>query len=78
MAKEKLLHEGEILSDNTHVKNCEQCRDCTLWGIDENDYFSNRHDKGNCAMFPHPDHKPIYVIDNQAPCPYKAPGRSKK
>ena len=64
-------HLDERLSDNTHQDFCRQCRDCTLWGIGD-DPFQNRHDKSNCAMFPYPDCKPGYVINNQAPCPFRA------
>lgn len=72
MAKKKdpVFSKDEIMSDNTHADYCRQCKDCTLWGIG-NDPYQNRYDKGNCAMFPNPDHKPGYVINNQAPCPFR-------
>jgi hypothetical protein len=63
-------HSKEILTDNTRIKYCEQCEKCTLWGIG-GDPFSNAYDKANCAMYPSPDHKPGYVINNQAPCPFR-------
>ena len=66
--------ESETLTDNTGISYCEQCKDCTLWGIGD-DPFSNAYDKANCAMFPNPDHKPGYVINNQGTCPYRTPGR---
>ena len=62
--------ESETLTDNTGISYCEQCKDCTLWGIGD-DPFSNAYDKANCAMFPNPDHKPGYVINNQGPCPFR-------
>ena len=65
-------HYYEDLSDNTHVHYCETCEDCMMWGIG-NDPFSNAHDKTNCAMFPTPGYKPIYVINNTGPCPAKVP-----
>ena len=73
MAKMKSFEErygDEILSDNTHADYCRQCKDCAMWGIGD-DPFSNRYDKGNCSMFPNPDHKPVYVINNQGQCPFR-------
>lgn len=72
MPKEKdtVFYKDEILSDNTKADYCQQCKDCTLWGIGD-DPFQNRYDKSNCAMFPNPDHKPGYVINNQGPCPFR-------
>ena len=43
-----------------------------MWGIGD-DPFSNRYDKGNCAMFPNPGCKPSYVINNRAPCEFRVP-----
>ena len=63
-------HLNEILTDNTKISYCEQCKDCTLWGLGD-DPFSNEYTKANCAMFPNPDHKPGYVINNQGLCPYR-------
>ena len=68
MAKDR--HYREVLTDNTKISYCEQCKDCILWGIGD-DPFSNQYDKANCAMFPNPDHKPGYVINNQGRCPYR-------
>lgn len=73
MAKIKTVterHLDEILSDNTHQDFCRQCKNCAMWG-NGNDPFSNRYDKGNCDMFPNPDHKPGYVINNRAPCEFR-------
>lgn len=67
-------HENEILTDNTKIRYCVQCKECTLWGIG-GDPFSNAYDKSNCAMFPNPDHKPAYVINNEGQCPFRVPGR---
>ena len=71
MAKNTVFQRNDdILSDNTHANYCQQCKDCILWGIGD-DPFQNRYDKGNCSMFPNPDHKPGYVINNQGVCPFK-------
>ena len=59
----------ETLTDNTKISYCEQCKDCAMWGIGD-DPFSNRYDKANCAMFPNPEHKPGYIINNHGECPY--------
>ena len=71
---EKIFSRKEILSDNTHANYCEQCKDCTLWGLN-GDPFSNAYNKANCAMYPNPDHKPDFVINNEGVCVYKVPGR---
>ena len=68
--KDPVFSKDEILSDNTHANYCEQCKGCAMWG-NGNDPFSNRYDKGNCDMFPNPDHKPGYVINNRAPCEFR-------
>ena len=65
-----VFYKDEILSDNSHANYCEQCRDCILWG-DGDDPFQNRHDKASCSIYPHPDHKPGYVINNQGSCEFK-------
>ena len=70
MANKQPRYMDEVLTDNTRISYCEQCKDCAMWGIG-NDPFSNEYTKANCAMFPNPDHKPGYVINNQAPCPFR-------
>ena len=65
-------YKDEILTDNTKNHYCDQCKDCSLWGLGD-DPFSNRYDKGNCSVFPNPGHKPIEVINNKGLCPYKIP-----
>ena len=62
--------DDEILSDNTHIEYCKQCKDCIYWNGEDN--FSNRYDKSSCAVYPFPASKPPYVINNRGDCPYKA------
>lgn len=62
-------HESEILSDNTKIGYCRQCRDCVFW--DGGDLYSNQYDKASCKMYPFPDHKPMDVMHNRADCPYR-------
>ena len=68
---------GDVLSDNTQANYCDTCRDCSMWGLDKEDFFSNQHDKSSCAMYPYPGTKPGYVINNRAPCPFKVPKEEK-
>ena len=68
MAKSR--YEKEILTDNTKINYCEQCKDCILWGF-HGDPYQNAYDKTNCMMYPYPDHKPGYVINNQGPCSFR-------
>ena len=68
--KDPVFSKDEIMSDNTHANYCQQCKDCILWGIGD-DPYQNKYDKSSCAMFPYPDHKPNYVINNQGVCPFK-------
>ena len=64
-------YSDERLTDNTKIKYCEQCKGCALWG--NSDAFSNKYDKVCCDMFPYPQNKPIYVINNEAECEYFMP-----
>lgn len=64
-------HDKEILTDNTQISYCEQCRECIMWGAN-NDPFMNKYDKANCLMYPNPDHKPGFVINNEGVCPYRS------
>lgn len=63
-----MKHDNEVLTDNTKIKYCEQCKDCAFWG--NGDAFSNKYDKSSCDMFKYPQSKPGYVINNEADCPY--------
>lgn len=64
-----MLHEDEVLSDNTRIKRCKQCKDCLFWGGDNN--FENQFDKMCCRMFPYPDNKPREVVENTGKCKYR-------
>lgn len=63
-----MIDKGEVLTDNTKINYCEQCKDCVHWGNDEDDYFTNEYDKASCDMY---ETKPIYVLDNSGECEYK-------
>jgi len=62
-------HDDEILTDNTKINYCAQCKDCAFWG-NNNDPFSNQYRKTNCDMFPYPGIKPMYVLDSTGDCQY--------
>ena len=71
MAKDEVFTKDEVLSDNTKADYCRQCEACTFWGMGD-DPYSNRYDKSSCLMFPYPEHKPMNVINNKGPCPFRA------
>ena len=58
----------EVLSDNSAVENCKQCKNCLF--RDDGTVFSNDYRKSCCQMFPYPGFKPIGVINNAEPCEY--------
>ncbi len=60
-------HSKEILTDNTKIKYCTQCKPCANWG-NKGDPFSNQFDKSCCDEFPYPGMKPIGVINNYDQC----------
>lgn len=64
-----MLHEGEVLTDNTKIKYCRQCKKCRYWG-NHDDPFSNKYDKTNCDIYPMPGMKPSEVINNTGSCQY--------
>lgn len=72
MAKKGLLTaDDDILSDNTHIEYCKQCKKCLHWGNNKDDPFSNAYDKAFCDMFPYPDEKkPQVIINNKAACDF--------
>lgn len=59
-------HKDEVLSDNTKIKYCKQCKDCSFWG--NSDAFSNAYDKSSCDQYPYPMSKPSFVINNSGKC----------
>lgn len=61
----------DILTDNTQIERCKQCKDCVNWGNNKSDFRSNAFDKAYCDEFPHPNRKPRYVIDDTDSCPYR-------
>lgn len=61
-------HENEVLTDNTQIEYCKQCRMCCNWG--HTGAFGNAPEKASCDMFPYPGHKPQSVINNTGRCPY--------
>lgn len=58
----------EVLTNNTALSKCKQCKDCIF--RDDGTVYSNDFRKGNCAMFPYPQSKPINVIKNIEPCEF--------
>ena len=61
-------HDKEILTDNTKIRYCNQCKNCAFWG--NGDAFSNAYDKTCCDIYPYPGMKPSEVINNRGECPY--------
>lgn len=63
-------YKDDILSDNTGIKRCDQCKDCRFWGNGD-DAFSNQYDKTSCDKYPYPAYKPAFVRDNEGECVFK-------
>ena len=61
-------YKDEVLSDNSKVENCKQCKDC----IFQNDgtAFTNNYQKSSCMIYQYPNFKPLYVIKNKSLCEY--------
>lgn len=71
MDKEKTLQERmleETLSDNSHVENCKQCKDCIF--RDDGTVWSNSYQKGCCQIYQYPNMKPLRVVNNTGTCEY--------
>lgn len=71
MDKEKTLQERmleETLSDNSHVENCKQCKDCIF--RDDGTVWSNDYRKSCCQMYQYPNMKPLRVVNNTGICEY--------
>ena len=58
----------EILSDNSKVKNCKQCKNCAF--RDDGTVWSNHYSKSNCQIYQYPSCKPMRVINNTGVCEY--------
>lgn len=66
---EKNRHKDEILTDNTKIKYCIQCKRCKNWG--HTNAFGNAFDKACCDKYPYPAHKPAWVLNNAGDCEYR-------
>lgn len=64
-----MRHDNEVLTDNTKIDFCRQCKHCAFW--DGGTLYSNAYDKSSCAMYPYPDKKPSDVIMNRGECVYR-------
>ena len=62
------VHADEILSDNSHVENCKQCKDCIF--RDDGTVWTNDYRKASCIIYRYPNMKPLRVIDNKGICEY--------
>lgn len=60
------LHKEEVLSDNSQIENCKQCKDCKY--RDDGTVWSNHYTKSCCQMYKYPNFKPLEVIDNEDDC----------
>lgn len=77
MAKDKELtleerYADDILTDNTGIENCKQCKACLF--RDDGTPYSNDYRKSCCEMFPYPGMKPLGVINNKENCEYHVKG----
>lgn len=61
-------YENEILTDNTAIEKCKQCKDCIFQS--DGTAYSNDYQKGSCAMYKYPTVKPLDVIRNTGQCEY--------
>ena len=69
--KEKTLSErygDEVLTDNTQIPKCEQCKDCVFRS--DGTVWTNDYRKGSCALYPYPSMKPSGVKNNTEKCEY--------
>ncbi len=70
--KKKTLQERwdeEVLSDNTQIEHCQQCKDCKYQ--DDGTPWSNHYTKSCCQMYQYPKFKPLEVINNEDNCNYR-------
>lgn len=71
MANKKTLEERlseDILSDNTQIPKCEQCKECIF--RDDGTVYSNDYRKSSCRMYPYPRFKPLAVMNNTEDCEF--------
>lgn len=61
-------YEKEILTDNTQLPKCEQCKDCEF--RDDGTIYANDYKKSSCSMYPYPQFKPVGVIRSTEPCDF--------
>lgn len=62
-------YDKEVLTDNTRIDYCRQCKNCLNWG--HSNAFGNAYDKSSCDMYPYPEKKPDAVIYNTGTCSYR-------
>lgn len=61
-------YKDEILSDNSKLENCKQCKDCAFWN--DGTVWSNDYKKSCCMIYQYPSCKPMHVINNKGLCEY--------
>ncbi len=69
MAEKSLFdrYGDEVLTDNSRIKKCEQCKDCAFW--DTGDPWSH-YTKASCQIYSNPDFKPIEVVEGTEECEF--------
>lgn len=70
MAKSLLQSKDDILTDNTKIHYCKQCKGCSNWNPNGSP-FGNAFDKAYCEIYQYPDAKPPWVINNEDDCEYR-------
>ncbi|MFI3166480.1 MAG: hypothetical protein R3Y32_00005 [Bacillota bacterium] len=58
----------EILTDNSKIKTCEQCKDCRFQ--DDGTAWTNDYKKAYCSLYQYPQHKPMEVIHCTEECEF--------
>ena len=79
MNAKKTLEErlsDDILSDNTQLSKCEQCKNCIF--RDDGTVYSNDYRKSSCRIYPYPQFKPLGVMNNTEQCEFYEQEKSKK
>lgn len=61
-------HKDEVLTDNSSVENCKQCKNCIF--RDDGTAWSNDYRKSCCQIYQYPNFKPLHVINNKGLCEY--------